>query len=72
MAKVQKKRNITKDREFKDVGFDIEQYAYKLWGENVMCIPGMSKNALLRLVSELGADFVEKFRDTGHFSSWEY
>mgnify|MGYP001175054295 CR=1 FL=1 len=53
-----------------DVGFDIEQYAYKLWGVNVMCIPGMSKNALLRLVSELGADFVEKFRDTGHFSSW--
>jgi len=53
-----------------DITFDIEQHAYDLWGVNVMQVPGMSKNALLRLVSELGADFTSKFPDARHFTSW--
>ena len=53
-----------------EVSFDIERQAYDLWGVNVMRMPGMSKNSLLRLVSELGPDFMEKFPDARHFASW--
>ena len=53
-----------------DVSFDVEQYAYQLWGVNVMRLPGLNKNAVLRLASELGGDFVEKFGDARHFTSW--
>jgi len=53
-----------------DVSFDVEQYAYQMWGVNVMRLPGLNKNALLRLSSELGTDFVEKFGDARHFTSW--
>lgn len=53
-----------------EVAFDVEQYAYHLWGVNVMNIPCMSKNSVLRLVAELGADFTQKFPDVKHFLSW--
>ena len=53
-----------------EVSFDVEQYAYHLWGVNVMNIPCMSKNSVLRLVAELGADFTQKFPDVKHFLSW--
>ena len=35
-----------------------------------MKLPGLNKNALLRLTSELGADFVAKFGDARRFTSW--
>lgn len=35
-----------------------------------MRMPGMSKNSVLRLLAELGPDFVEKFPDARHFESW--
>lgn len=35
-----------------------------------MRMPGMSKNSALRLLAELGPDFVEKFPDARHFESW--
>jgi transposase len=53
-----------------DVTFDIERYAYGVWGVNVMQMPGMSKNSVLRLLAELGPDFVDKFPDARHFASW--
>ena len=53
-----------------DVSFDVEKYAIGMWGVNVMKIPGLNKNALLRLTAELGCDFVEKFGDARHFVSW--
>lgn len=53
-----------------DVGFDVEKQAFELWGVNAMRVPGMNKNSLLRLLSELGADFVSKFPDARHFASW--
>lgn len=52
------------------VDFDIEKYAFNIWGVNVMRMPGMSTTSLLKLVAELGADFVEKFPDCKHFVSW--
>lgn len=53
-----------------ELSFDIEQYAFGLWGVNVMRIPSMGKNAVMRLVAELGADFTEKFPDARHFAAW--
>lgn len=52
------------------VSFDIEAQAYQIWGVNAMSIPGMSRISLMKLVGELGADFVEKFPDADHFASW--
>lgn len=63
-------RSNKQARYHNDVTFDIEQYAYQLWGVNAMKLPGLNKNALLRLTSELGADFVAKFGDARRFTSW--
>lgn len=63
-------RSNKQTRYHNDVTFDIEQYAYRLWGVNAMKLPGLNKNALLRLTSELGADFVAKFGDARRFTSW--
>ena len=52
------------------VGFDIESYAYGVWGVNVMQIPGMSTTSILQLIGELGSDFVEKFETPSKFSKW--
>jgi len=52
------------------IGMDIESYAFDLWGVNVMNIPGMSAPSILRLVAELGDNFVSKFEDAKHFVSW--
>ena len=60
------KYNIKKNQ----IGFDIEKAAFKLWGVNVMRIPGMSRASLLRLLGELGHDFTTKFADVSHFLSW--
>ena len=53
-----------------DVTFDVETYAFQMWGVNIMHLPGINKNAALRLTAELGPDFVEKFGDVRHFVSW--
>lgn len=52
------------------ITMDIESYAFDLWGVNVMRIPGMSASSVLRLVAELGENFIEKFADVKHFVSW--
>lgn len=52
------------------IGFDIEKVAFDLWAVNVIRIPGMSRSSLLRLVGELGCNFMEKFQDVKHFLSW--
>lgn len=60
--KIQSKKN--------KITMDIEGYAFDLWGVNIMNIPGMSASTTLRLVAELGENFVEKFADAKHFVSW--
>jgi len=52
------------------ISIDIEEYAYKLWGVNLMHIPGISDAALLRLVGELGHDFTDKFNSCKEFCCW--
>lgn len=64
---IRSEKNISKKNK---VNFDIEQYAFELWGVNVMRMPGMSTSSLLKLVAELGDDFTKKFADAKHFASW--
>ena len=52
------------------IAMDIEGYAFDLWGVNIMNIPGMSAPSTLRLVAELGENFIDKFEDARHFVSW--
>jgi len=52
------------------ISIDIEQYAYELWGVNIMRIPGIKKGSLFRLVGELGHDFVSKFNSYKDFCNW--
>lgn len=52
------------------VGFDVESYAYGVWGVNAMNIPGMSAGSILQLIGELGFDFVEKFDSPSKFCKW--
>ena len=52
------------------ISIDIEQYAYVLWGVNLMRIPGIKKGSLFRLVAELGHDFVSKFDSYKDFCNW--
>lgn len=47
------KYNAKKNR----IGFDVEKAAYELWGVNVMRMPGMSRESLMRLLGEPGTDF---------------
>lgn len=50
--------------------FDVEAFAYSLWGVNPMNIPGMSLGSLLTLMGELGHGFEKKFESSKHFCSW--
>ena len=70
-AKVEELTRSNKQKGYhNDISFDVEQYAYHLWGVNAMRLPGLNKSAILRLASELGDDFVDKFEDARHFTSW--
>ena len=53
-----------------EVSIDIENYAFQLWGVNLMHIHGVSEAALLRLVGELGHDFTDKFNSYKEFCCW--
>lgn len=52
------------------VGFDMEKYAFDLFGVNIMAIPGMNVGSMLQLVAELGHNFTEKFETCAKFCKW--
>lgn len=52
------------------IDFDIETYAYKVFGVNLMKLPGVSHATLLILISELGPGFTEKFATASKFCRW--
>lgn len=52
------------------VCFDMEAYAFGIWGVNAIAIPGMNTVALLQLVGELGSDFYKKFETPAKFCKW--
>ncbi len=66
-ALVRSKKTICKKNA---VGFDVESYAFDVWGVNVMQIPGMSAGSVLQLIGELGSDFIEKFDTPSKFCKW--
>jgi hypothetical protein len=53
------------------IAFDVEAYANKVFGVNLMRIPGINEGSLLKLVGELGHDFTEKFETYRKFCRWE-
>lgn len=50
--------------------FDMEKYAFDIWGVNVRAVPGMNVGSILQLVGELGHDFVDKFETARKFCKW--
>ena len=50
--------------------FDMEKYAFDIWGVNVRAIPGMNVGSILQLMAELGHDFIEKFDTCRKFCKW--
>jgi transposase len=53
------------------VAFDVENYGYRIFGVNLMRIPGINEGSLLKLSGELGHDFTEKFDSYKQFCRWE-
>ena len=60
-------KNINKKNK---INFDIESYAYQIFGVNLMKIPGISHATLLTLISELGPGFTSKFPSASKFCRW--
>ena len=52
------------------VGFDVEKYAFGIWGVNVMDLSGMSAGSMMQLIGELGSDFTRKFDTPDKFCKW--
>lgn len=49
---------------------DLEQYAFNIYGINLMSIPGIGCGTLMVIMSELGPDFTTKFKTAGKFCRW--
>ena len=63
-------RSDKKKTKKNEISIDIEDYAYKVFGVNVMRMPGIKEGAVLRLVGELGHDFTDKFESYKEFCCW--
>ncbi len=54
-----------------EIPFDIQGYGYKLWGTDLFDIPGIGRESVLMLISEIGGlKNWQKFPTAGHFSAW--
>lgn len=49
---------------------DLEQHAFNIYGVNLMSIPGVGYSTLMVIMSELGPDFINKFKTSGKFCRW--
>jgi transposase len=62
---------VKRDHHTHEIGFDIQGYGYKLWGTDLFAIPGVGRESVLVLISEIGAlKNWEKFPTAGHFAAW--
>jgi transposase len=50
--------------------FDAERYSFEILGVNITRIPGISGLTALKVVSELGAGFIDKFPTPDKFCCW--
>lgn len=53
------------------VAFDVEAYGQKVFGVNLMRVPGINQGSLLKLMGELGHDFTDTFETYRQFCRWE-
>lgn len=54
-----------------EIPFDIQGYGYKLWGTDLFEIPGIGRESVLMLMSEIGGlQNWQRFPTAGHFSAW--
>lgn len=64
-------QRIKRDHHTHDIQFDIQGYAYKLWGTDLFAIPGIGRESVLVLMSEIGGlNNWKKFPTAGHFAAW--
>ena len=62
---------LKRDRHQHEAPFDIQGYAFKIWGVDLFAIPGVGRECVLSLLSEIGPPINwQKFSTAGHFSSW--
>lgn len=60
-----------RDHHTHEIAFDIQGYGYKLWGTDLFEIPGVGRESVLVLISEIGnLKNWEKFPTAGHFAAW--
>ncbi|HPE41310.1 MAG TPA: IS110 family transposase [Bacteroidales bacterium] len=52
------------------IHFDVEKYSSDIFGVNLMAIPGINQIALLKILGELGVDFIKNFENFDKFCSW--
>lgn len=50
--------------------FDAEKYSYDILGVNITRVPGISSLTAIKIISELGRNFTDKFPTYKHFCSW--
>jgi transposase len=53
------------------LAIDVEQYGIRIFGVNLMRVPGINESTVLRLIAELGHDFTDSFDSCHHFCKWE-
>ena len=61
-TKKQNKKNM--------VCFDVEKHCQNIFGVNILLVPGISGVGSLKLASELGIGFTDKFETSSRFCSW--
>jgi transposase len=67
---VEKKEAGKQKGQKNDLLFNAEYHIQRCFGVNITAIPGISQLSGLKLLSELGADFVTKFANDKKFGSW--
>lgn len=64
-------KGVKRDHHSHEIAFDIQGYGYKLWGTDLFDIPGVGRESVLVLISEIGnLKNWQKFPTAGHFAAW--
>lgn len=70
----EKTKELIRSNKTKEVNnspkYDAEKYAFEILGVNLTRIPGISGSTTMKIVSELGAKFTDKFPSADKFCSW--
>lgn len=64
------KRSDKQDAYKNPMNFDVEMYAFLMYGVNLKRIPGFGEGTLMVIMSELGPDFIHKFKTPAKFCRW--